>query len=199
MEKNENQKGKITDKNGVIRFDFQFSYWVVIWFIFYYIIALQKERSPLTQKFYEYMNPLVSLFIAFIENMIVFIILLFYSPPFSLIVKYIIMVILLKIIPICLLLYSSSLDKQFSFVSLRRFLNCSMFFECPAILQMSESLFLRRSFFSFLVVFAVYNLYLFWNETNIIDVYMKTIHFIFTEKNKTFLFYYMERIKTFLF
>lgn len=176
MEKIENQKGKITDKNGVIRFDFQFSYWIIIWFVFYYIIALQKERSPLTQKLYEYMNPLVSLFIAFIENLIVFIILLFYSPPISLIVKYIIMVILLKIIPIYLLFYSDSLHKQ-----------------------TSDSLFWRRSMFSFLTIFTIYNLYLFWNETNIVDVYMKTIHFIFTENNKTFLFYYMEKIKTFLF
>ena len=43
MDEIKNKKGKITDKNGVIRFDFQLSYWIVIWFILYYIIDLQKN------------------------------------------------------------------------------------------------------------------------------------------------------------
>ena len=163
---------KITDKNGIIRFDFQFSYWIVIWFIFYYIISLQRERSPLTQQIYKYGNPIVSFIIALTENIIVFIILLFYNPPISLVIKYLFMMLVIKIIPLYLLY--TILPKNIILDS--------------AIPPPKMLTFWKNSFISFLVMFSLYNLYLFWNNTNIIDVYTKTIYFVFTNKNKTFFF-----------
>jgi hypothetical protein len=156
---------KITDKNGIIRFDFQFSYWIFIWFIFYYIIYLQRERSPLTQKIYKYCNPIISLIIAFIENIIVFIILLFYNPPFLLVIKYLFMLLVIKIIPLYLLYRTLPTNPSYEYW--------------------------KSSFFAFVCVFSIYNLYLLANETNIIDIYISTVYFIFNNKNKTFFFYYI--------
>ena len=160
------KKGKITDKDGVIRFDFQFSYWIFFWFLFYFLISLQRERSPLTQQIYKYTNPIVSFIIALIENVIVFIVLLFYHPTFSLLIKYLLMMFILKIIPLYFL-YHYTLPKKDSQIFI----------------------FYKNSFFSFIGLFILYNLYLFWNETNILDVYQTTIYFVFTEQNKTFLFH----------
>ena len=87
-----------------LRMDYFFSYWIVIWFILYYFITKTniihtKTKTTIRNNF----NPKFALYIALFENICIFIYLLFHKPTISLMVKYILMMIVLKVIPLYLL------------------------------------------------------------------------------------------------
>jgi hypothetical protein len=87
-----------------LRMDYFFSYWIVIWFIIYYFIIKTniintKTKTTIRNNF----NPKFALYIALFENLCIFIYLLFHKPTLSLITKYILMMVVLKVIPLYLL------------------------------------------------------------------------------------------------
>jgi hypothetical protein len=90
------------DKTGHIRFDFLFSYWIIIWFLIYYFSGRAPHSS--TSDFIKtYLNPTVAILFALAENLFTFILLLFYSSDIWVFIKYISMIFLMKGIPLYLL------------------------------------------------------------------------------------------------
>lgn len=88
-----------------LRIDYFFSYWIVIWFIIYYFLLNTYLINPEYKNYIKKnLNPKLALFIALIQNLCIFVLLLFYKPTIVIIVKYILMILVLKIIPLYLLL-----------------------------------------------------------------------------------------------
>jgi len=101
MEKNNKEKNKLY-KNGFIRPDYLFSYWILIWAIMYFFAQRAKETTA--SKFIcENMNPMIVLVVALLENMYMFTRILIYNPLPSLLAKYLFMMFFIKIIPIYLI------------------------------------------------------------------------------------------------
>lgn len=87
-----------------LRMDYFFSYWILLWFLIYYFIIKtnlidSKSKSNIQTNF----NPKFALYIALFENLCVFIYLLFHKPTIDIIIKYVIMMVVLKVIPLYLL------------------------------------------------------------------------------------------------
>ena len=80
-----------------IRPDFLLSYWIYAWFFTFY---LGQEVSPFIKK---YANPSLVFWIALIENMATFFTLLVYNAKWSILVKYAIMIFIVKGVPLYLL------------------------------------------------------------------------------------------------
>ena len=90
-----------TDKSGVFRPDLLFSYWIFLWFLFYYFI---NKSSSLSSKWVsEHMNPIYLLYIALLENMVTFLFILLVNPNYLIIIQYLLMIFLVKVLPIYLL------------------------------------------------------------------------------------------------
>ena len=88
------------DKQGKIRPDFLFSYWILTWFIFYYFLDKTTKYGKIVNK---YASPIIALWIGFFYDFISFITIFIFNPIPSIIVKYSIMLLLIKIFPLYLL------------------------------------------------------------------------------------------------
>jgi hypothetical protein len=150
------------DKSGVLRFDFLFSYWVFLWAIAFYFIP-NNNTHPFTAFIKRNFQPLIALYVALAENIAIFIAILYYNPQWELIIKFITMIMVVKIIPLYLLR------------------NYTIHWQTDIV--------------SFLCIFGVYNAYLFWNDTNIIEIYKKTVYSIVTGRPNTPFFSWIEWIK----
>ena len=64
-----------------------FSYWIFIW-VFIYILAGQYQNNTIGNFIYDNTNPIYMLYLAFIDNIIVILILLYYNPKLKIIIKY---------------------------------------------------------------------------------------------------------------
>lgn len=82
---------------NAIRFDFLFSYWIIIWFLIYYF--LNSVGSPLCR----FINPSLAIWLAFFENLFTFILLIVYGAGFSVLAKYLVMMTIMKGVPLYLL------------------------------------------------------------------------------------------------
>lgn len=136
-----NPKKYTVDKSGAVRFDFLFSYWLLIWFIIYYFIS--PSDSKIVKFITNYMNPIYGLLFALIENIIVFIFIIKSHFEWWWFFIYIFMMVSIKILPIYLLQNS-----KIQFI--------------PNII-------------SFGIIFGLYNIYLHANDTNLYEIYNKTI------------------------
>ena len=146
------------DKNKNIRFDYLFSYWILLWTILYYlikikIIYLSSKFSFITKYVIEYGNPMYALYFALLENTINLFMLIYYNSSLYIIVKFLVIVVIIKVIPIYLL-YDSPIHPK------ENILIC-------------------------IAIFIIYVIYLYLGGTNIMDVYKKTIYFIYSGQNKT--------------
>jgi hypothetical protein len=93
-----------TDRNGVIRFDYLFSYWMFLWFVLYYFLPTTiNTNSTITYLFKQYGNPLYVFYLGILENLITLGLLIWYNPSAYLIIKYIIMMCITKVYPAYLL------------------------------------------------------------------------------------------------
>jgi hypothetical protein len=90
------------DKTGALRFDFLFSYWIVVWFFLFYFTP-EKSSSPISRWIRTHLNPSLGFYIAFVENTATLLLLIIYNPDPWLIFKFICMITLLKGIPLYLL------------------------------------------------------------------------------------------------
>lgn len=151
-------KKNTLDKKGNIRFDYVFSYWIFMWFLVYYFANPRRTYIEFFIK--KYVNPKIALYFALVENMITFVVLMVFQNTMWTAVKFICMMIVVKIIPLYLLR--------------------------NAELQPGYGL-------SWMVVaFVVYNVYLFFNDTNIYDVYARTIYSLLSGRNDTPLFHMVD-------
>jgi hypothetical protein len=92
------------DKTGVLRFDFLFSYWVIIWFfIFYFTPEKFNRQKPYSSFVKTYMNPSLAFYFALVENAITLLLLITYDTDYWTIVKFIVMISILKVFPLYLL------------------------------------------------------------------------------------------------
>jgi hypothetical protein len=90
------------DKTGALRFDFLFSYWIIVWFFLFYFTP-EKSTTPISQWIRKYLNPSLGFYVAFMENTATLLLLIIYNPDAWLIFKFICMIALLKGIPLYLL------------------------------------------------------------------------------------------------
>ncbi len=95
-----NPKQNTLDKEGRIRPDWLFSYWIFTWFIIYMLTKGAIKESPGSKYIYENMNPLYVYYIAFIENVLTLMYYIFSGANSSVISKYTLMILLMKGIPI---------------------------------------------------------------------------------------------------
>lgn len=136
-----------------LTFDKIFSYWIIVWLIVY-IIAFYNQDQPGFDFVYENGNPFFLLVIGLIENILLLCFILFYNPKLSLILKFSIMFVLLKIIPLYILFYHSKIKVMENLV------------------------------FSF-SLFVFYNMYLWYKNTNIIEVYSFLNHSVIYDLKRT--------------
>jgi hypothetical protein len=95
-------KSKLTlDEKGNLRPDFLFSYWCFTWFIIYYFIDY-STKSPIGQFIKEQMNPKLALIIAFMENFLTFLYMIYLKSDIINLLRYLVMMIIIKIYPIYL-------------------------------------------------------------------------------------------------
>ena len=154
-------KSKLTlDEKGNLRPDFLFSYWCFAWFIIYYFIDY-STKSPIGQYIKTNLNPKLALILAFIENFTVFLYMIYLKSDFVNLIRYVVMMIVIKIYPIYLI--------------------------------WSEPIHLVHDIFVLIILFAIYNLWLIINNTNLLKVYKKTFVSIHEGKTDTPLFHLMEK------
>jgi len=90
------------DKHGIIRPDFLFSYWVIMWFLMYYFIPVSSP-GKISSFIKTHFNPLLAIYFAFAENILTLFTLAYRHTPLVILLKYIAMIAILKGIPLYLL------------------------------------------------------------------------------------------------
>lgn len=90
------------DKTGALRFDFLFSYWIIVWFVLFYFTPA-NSTEPISKFIRTHLNPSLGFYMAFVENTATLLLLIIYNPEPWLIFKFICMIALLKGIPLYLL------------------------------------------------------------------------------------------------
>ena len=155
-------KSKLTtDEKGNLRPDFLFSYWCFTWFIIYYFIDY-STKSPIGQYIKTNLNPKLALILAFIENFTVFLYMIYLKSDIVNTIRYLVMMIVIKIYPIYLI--------------------------------WSEPIHLAHDIVVIVALFAIYNLWLQFNNTNLWKVYKKTFVSIHEGKTETPLFNVMKKV-----
>ena len=155
-------KSKLTtDEKGNLRPDFLFSYWCFTWFIIYYFIDY-STKSPIGQYIKTNLNPKLALILAFIENFTVFLYMIYLKSDIVNTIRYLVMMIVIKIYPIYLI--------------------------------WSEPIHLAHDIVVIVALFAIYNLWLQFNNTNLWKVYKKTFVSIHEGKTETPLFHLMAKV-----
>ena len=148
-----------TFKNGVLRPDFIFSYWIFVWFLIYFVsnIFLNKNIIP---------SPLLEMYIGFFVSLYGFSYLLFENSNTLPIIKFLVMLIVIKAIPLLITIYLSGTYK----------IN------------------LKHDLKKVLILLLIYFVYLvFWN-VNVFDVYNYEGISIINNDNKTPFFYLLTKI-----
>lgn len=135
----------MVDSKANIRGDYLFSYWILLWFFIYYFSKCSQCGSPI-----------VALLAALIENIITFIYLVISGTDLDILIKFLLMMLLIKIAPLWMLRNS-----KINWIN---------------------------SILSFIIVFSVYNVYLWLNQTNLLEIYKRTFQSIHSNSNKTPLF-----------
>ena len=149
---------KNTLDNGVIRFDFVFSYWILIWFLIYYFANPKTSNIAVIIK--KYFNPKLAFILGLTENILTLFFLFIFGKSFD-IMFFAGSVVFLKSIPLYLMRYDKIIWKNDSFV---------LFF-----------------------VFVLYNVYLYMNDTNVYNIYLKTIRSLIEQKNQTPMYNFISR------
>lgn len=83
-----------------IPMDYIFSYWIYLWFVIYTLVSFSSSKTATNNFIIQKLNPLLALILALIENLAMFIHLLYVYPNTTIIVKYIGMMLLVKVFPI---------------------------------------------------------------------------------------------------
>jgi len=130
-----------------IRPDFLFSYWIYAWFILYFVLSYFDNVNTFGS-FIEYGNPSLALWFALLENVFTFLLLISYSTELSILIKYAIMMLMVKVFPLYLL---QGYNVQTHFI---------------------------RDFQTLACVFIVYNVYLLMNHVKPHDIYRKTFDYV---------------------
>ena len=148
-----------------VRPDFLFSYWIVAWFLIYYNI--DAFHGPSIIEFKKRGSPLLTLWIALFFNIyeLIYVMLLKLNPITF--IKYSIMFVTIKALPIYLLY------------------------------RKGASINLINDVLVLLVVLSIYILHLHFNKTNPIKIYEETEKSIVNGNNKTPMFYLMNKLYSF--
>jgi hypothetical protein len=85
-----------------INFDKIFFNWIFIW-VFVYVLAGYYTETDIGNFIFENTNPIYMLYVALLDNIYVVLVLLYYNPKLNIIIKYCILIALIKIIPFYLL------------------------------------------------------------------------------------------------
>uniref|UniRef100_A0A6C0ATZ5 Uncharacterized protein n=1 Tax=viral metagenome TaxID=1070528 RepID=A0A6C0ATZ5_9ZZZZ len=137
----------------MIRIDFIFSYWIFAWFILYLVFP-DKITSPL-----------LAFIIAAVINLCETFYFIIAKVPVTRIIKYIIMILIAKVVPIVVIWYNY--NKKINTYN-----------------DMTKILFL----------FVIYNIYLSINNTNVITINKKIVQSIERGDNETPFMYITDKI-----
>ena len=91
------------DKSGRMRPDFLFSYWIYAWFFLFYFTPDHSTKGTPSDFIKKYLNPTVAFYVALAENLLTFLAILIYNPEINILLKFIAMMLVVKIIPLYLL------------------------------------------------------------------------------------------------
>ena len=161
MSSNIDKRNLTIDEKGNLRPDFLFSYWCFTWFIIYYFIDY-SSKSPIGQYIRNNLNPKLALLIALIENIITFCYMIYLKSDFINLLRYIVMMFIIKIYPVYLV------------------------WKIP--IKWSHDIIVL------LIIFSIYNIWLYICNTNLWKVYKKTFTSIHEGKTDTPLFNLMKKI-----
>lgn len=81
------------------------SYWFLWWFIIYFFASFFKEKNEIAHFIYENTNPIFLFIIGLIGNIYMLCVILYYNKNGKVLIKYLIEMLLIKIIPIYYLYY----------------------------------------------------------------------------------------------
>jgi hypothetical protein len=155
------------DKDGILRPDFLFSYWVLVWFLVYLFLdtssSSKSAKNTYTRWIYDHINPFIALVIALSENVLTFVYLIFLQLDVSTLLKYFIMMLLIKIGPLYYIMTYSSYR-------------------------------IWESILAFSVLFAIYLIYLHIQGETVSSVYERTLTAFKMGENKTPLFRLLDSI-----
>lgn len=145
-------KKNTLDKDGNLRIDWLFSYWVYLWFlIFYFTINVRNSTAAFFIQ--KNLNPILALYFALFENIITFLYIIYVNPEIVIIVKFLLMILVVKVLPIYLIS-----DKKINF---------------------------SNDIYTLMIIFGIYNIWLWVNDTNIYEIYERTINAVSSGDNKT--------------
>lgn len=150
---------KYTFKNGVIRPDFIFSYWIFVWGLIYFIsnILLNKNIIP---------SPLLAIYIGFFVSLYGFYYLAFTISNNSTLMKFLVMLTLIKTIPLLTTIYLNGTYKINWKYDLKKVL----------------------------ILLLIYFVYLLCWNVNVFDVYNYEGISIINNDNKTPFFYILSKM-----
>lgn len=148
-----------TFKNGVIRPDFIFSYWIFVWFLIYFVSNLFFNKNIIP-------SPLLQMYFGFFVSLYGFFYLLFENSNTLSLIKFLVMLTVIKTIPLLTTIFLSGTYK----------INLNYDLKKLSIL---------------LLIYFVY--LVFWN-VNVFDVYNYEGISIINNDNKTPFFYILSKI-----
>ena len=91
-----------SNTNKIIKFDQIFSIWIFIW-VFIYLLASKNTNTKIGNFLYNNTNPIYLLYIAIIDNLYILLFLIFHKSTLWNIIKYIFIIMILKLIPMYLI------------------------------------------------------------------------------------------------
>lgn len=149
------------DKEGNLRIDWLFSYWVYVWFLIFYF-TMGVRNSPSAMYIQRYLNPTLALYFALFENILTFVYIIMVNPEIIIVVKFLLMMLVIKILPIYLIR-----DKKIHFTN---------------------------DIYTLILIFGLYNVWLWINDTTIYEVYEHTIQAVSSGDNKTPFYNFMNYV-----
>lgn len=99
---NKNEIVNDSNTNKIIKFDQIFSIWIFIW-VFIYLLASKNTNTKIGNFLYNNTNPIYLLYIAIIDNLYILLFLIFHKSTLWIIIKYIFIIMILKLIPMYLI------------------------------------------------------------------------------------------------
>ena len=150
------------DKEGNLRADFLFSYWIYAWFLLFYFTPDDSPKGTPSALIKKYLNPAFALYFALVENLATFAVMWVYVVQWDILLKFIAMICFVKLLPLYLLR------------------NYPIRWERDLAILMG--------------VFALYTVYLYWNETDLLEVYTRTVESVRQNKPYTPFFRLLDTI-----
>jgi hypothetical protein len=151
-------KHNTLDKTGKLRPDFLFSYWIYAWFLLFYFTPEHSPKGTPSDLIKRYANPALVFSLALVENLATFVMMVYAKVNYH------------NTSGVVLLKYAAMM------VAVK---GIPLYLLEPYPIRWQRDLAIATA------VFAIYNVYLYWNETDLWEVYSRTFESVRQNKPNT--------------